>query len=186
MDEIVKSAASRETWVTIGRKVLARSGIDSVKVEPLARALGVTKGSFYWHFEDRAALLEAMLEAWEQLGTLALIAAAEASGASPAEQLRSIAARAFGADGSEERALRAWGAHDERAGDVVARVDRRRLSFIGERMRAHGLSAEAAEARARLIYAAYVGEQQLGVKLPPRRRVALAMAAIDVLLGATS
>jgi AcrR family transcriptional regulator len=179
----MKDAVGPAHWVSAGLGKLAESGIEGVKVEVLARDLGVTKGSFYWHFADRGALLDAMLEAWERRGTLALIEAARASGAAPGDQLRAIAARAFAADVARERAVRAWATHDARAAEVLARVDRRRLGFIASRMRAHGLPAGQARARARLIYAAYVGEQQVAVSLPARRRVAMAMAALDVLLG---
>jgi AcrR family transcriptional regulator len=175
--------AGADAWVRAGLRQLARSGIETVKVEALARALGVTKGSFYWHFADRAALLAGMLATWEQRGTLDVIMATEASGGTPADQLRALVARAFGAPAVEERALRAWAAHDPRAAQVLARVDRLRLRYIAQRMRAHGLPAAAAEARSRMLYAAYVGEQQLAGELPPRRRVALALAALDILLA---
>ena len=62
-----KSKATRldaAAWVAAAFDALADGGIDAVRVEPLAKALGITKGSFYWHFADRRALLDAMLDAW--------------------------------------------------------------------------------------------------------------------------
>src|ERR1051325_11082310 len=53
-----------EAWVAAAFDALAEGGVDAVRVEPLAKALGITKGSFYWHFADRRALLDAMLTAW--------------------------------------------------------------------------------------------------------------------------
>src|ERR671910_2473019 len=64
-----------EDWVEAARAVMAEGGIDAVAVEPLARRLGVTKGSFYWHFKDRRALLETTLERWEEESTVARISA---------------------------------------------------------------------------------------------------------------
>src|SRR5215217_5141721 len=68
-------ALKAEVWVGAARAAMAEGGIDAVAVEPLARRLGVTKGSFYWHFKDRRALLEATLEGWEEESTEARISA---------------------------------------------------------------------------------------------------------------
>src|SRR5262249_60351962 len=76
-----------EDWVRAGLSLLAQGGIDAVRVELLAARLGVTKGSFYWHFKDRADLRFAMLEAWRQLGTGDIIDRVEAVRGSTAEQL---------------------------------------------------------------------------------------------------
>src|SRR5690349_4100538 len=66
------SSLGRDDWLRAGRLALQRGGPDAVRVEPLANALGVTKGSFYWHFSDRRALLEALLDEWEQEHELAI------------------------------------------------------------------------------------------------------------------
>src|SRR5437763_8486771 len=70
----------RSSWVHEGLRALAHGGPEAVRVEPLARALGVTKGGFYWHFEDRRALLEALLDAWERTLIDEVVATVEAGG----------------------------------------------------------------------------------------------------------
>ncbi|MEA2418333.1 MAG: hypothetical protein QOE60_539, partial [Thermoleophilaceae bacterium] len=58
----------RGTWIEAGLRALAAGGPDRVRIEPLAGALGVTRGGFYWHFANRQALLEEMLDTWERIG----------------------------------------------------------------------------------------------------------------------
>src|SRR3954452_7650286 len=60
------SRTPRTSWIEEGLRALGVGGPDAVRIEPLAHALGVTRGGFYWHFEDRRALLEAMLDTWER------------------------------------------------------------------------------------------------------------------------
>src|SRR5580700_9830939 len=59
----------RGKWIEQGLRALAAGGPDAVRIEPLAQALGVTRGGFYWHFDDRNALLEEMLDRWERATT---------------------------------------------------------------------------------------------------------------------
>src|ERR1700683_1133784 len=120
----------RDDWVRVAFGALAHGGIAAVRVEPLAARLGVTKGSFYWHFADRAALFAALLASWEEQATLAIIAAVEAAGGTAAARLFEIFRLAFTVDGRLERRLRAWAEEDATAEEVVARVDRRRLDYL--------------------------------------------------------
>ena len=78
----------REDWVNAAFERLGAGGVEAVRVEPLAKDLGVTKGSFYWHFRDREALLDAVLEAWEARETDHYIKTAETDGGQPGERLR--------------------------------------------------------------------------------------------------
>ncbi len=80
---------SADDWAAAALEALGRGGITAVAVEPLAKTLGTTKGSFYWHFAGRSALIEAALARWEQLNTDAIIAAIDANGAA-ADQLRRL------------------------------------------------------------------------------------------------
>ncbi|MET0387197.1 MAG: helix-turn-helix domain-containing protein, partial [Polyangiales bacterium] len=81
-----KDLKTARDWVTAGLAVLAQQGADAIKVEPLARELGVTKGSFYWHFRDRDALLKAILSHWQTVATAARLARVDALGGTPAER----------------------------------------------------------------------------------------------------
>src|SRR6478736_6663899 len=79
---------ARSDWVTAGLRMLAERGIDAVAVEPLCQRLGVTKGSFYWHFADRAALHAAMLDLWRERGTAEIVERTARVTGGPGAQLR--------------------------------------------------------------------------------------------------
>ena len=82
-------------WVDAAYSAMAEDGVGSVAVEPLARRLGVTRGSFYWHFKDRRALLEVTLERWERESTEAVISVTR-SISDPMERFVRLAEEAFG------------------------------------------------------------------------------------------
>ena len=83
------SRLSREDWVSAAAERLRERGARTVSVEAIARALGVSKGSFYWHFKDRSALIEALLEGWEKLATTAIIADTDRAGGIGAQRVLS-------------------------------------------------------------------------------------------------
>src|SRR2546421_10480729 len=85
----------RSSWVDEGLRALAAGGPDAVRIEPLARALGVTKGGFYWHFDDRRALLEEMLDTWERMSVDEVIEHVESEGGDARARLRRLFAIAF-------------------------------------------------------------------------------------------
>ena len=79
-----------DSWTQAALTILARNGVEAVRVERLAKMLGVTKGSFYWHFKDRPALLDEMLRSWRQRATLGIIDRLEQSNVPPAERLKEM------------------------------------------------------------------------------------------------
>lgn len=132
-----------------------------MRVEPLAKELGVSKGSFYWHFSDRAAFLEAIVDAWEQQGTHAIIEAVERGPDDPSERLWALFERTFGTEAEVdafETAVRAWATRDAHARAVTKRVDRRRLAFVADLLRAAGIPKAEAKRRADLLYCTLIGE----------------------------
>ena len=156
------SKRSREDWLRAGLRRLAREGIEGVRVEPLAEEIGVTKGSFYWHFGDRADLLQAMLEEWSLTATEAVIAQAEASGGGPharLERLTHIAIEGF--DSQLELALRDWARRDAEVAAVLEEVDRRRMGYLRQLFREAGFEPVETEARAFLLYAALLADPVL-------------------------
>jgi AcrR family transcriptional regulator len=153
---------NRDDWIRAGLRRLARKGVEAVRVEPLARQLGVTKGSFYWHFRDRAELLDALLEEWAETATEAIIVRSEAAGSDPRarlERLTGLATDHF--DAELELALRDWGRHDPSARRVLDEVDGRRMSYLRQLLRESGFDAPEAEARTFLIYSALFGHSLL-------------------------
>src|SRR5690606_25165290 len=125
---------SREHWVEAALSALAAGGPETIRVETLAKALGVTKGSFYWHFRDRDALLAALLEVWRDRRSAAIRAQIEAASGPPAARLRHLLDlyldRANPRGMAIELAVRDWARRDPGAAAAVAAVDAERLRAV--------------------------------------------------------
>lgn len=157
---LMKTVKTAEAWVNLGLKVLASKGPGAVRVEPLARSLGVTKGSFYWHFENRRALERAMAAQWEAMATEQVIVATEGAGGSAADRMELLIERTMAHPSAPamEQAVRAWGARDKMVQRVLARVDERRQVYVSGLLKEHGLEPVVATARSRLLYLVLIGE----------------------------
>ena len=166
-------------WTEAALETLARGGLAAVAVEPLAKSLGTTKGSFYWHFADRNALLAATLELWERRDTDQVIAGIDETrdvGTRLRKLLRlaflSVQGDAAGGTGAIELALQASATHPLVAA-TLERVTRRRLAALSRLYSALGLSPTRARDQALLAYAAFLGHAQLARSTPdllPRGR----------------
>jgi AcrR family transcriptional regulator len=158
---VAKPRLSKQDWLLAALTALARGGVGAVAVEPLARRLGVTRGSFYWHFADRNALLHEALEWWELQGTEAVIDRVSPI-ADPRQRLRALFRIAITEDptGGLEPALVAH-ADDPVVAPVLHRVTRRRTAYLAEVYAELGLPAAQARHQAVVAYAAYVGWTQL-------------------------
>jgi AcrR family transcriptional regulator len=144
-------------WVSCALKVLAERGIEGVRVEELAKQLKVTKGSFYWHFADRPALLTAMLEQWRRLATLGIIDRYESTHEPAPKRLARLLRLQFDAKHAEigaeiELSVRLWGRHDSRAAQVLQEIDELRLRYIRKLIEESGIKPDVARARAVLAY----------------------------------
>jgi AcrR family transcriptional regulator len=163
-----RARLSAADWEQAALDTLAESGLAAVAVEALARRLGVTKGSFYWHFATREALLQAALERWERSDEDEVLAPIEAV-ADPRERVRELIRQV-----SHKRPSHAVLAALIKALDqplirpVVERVSQRRIEFVTEAFRQAGFDAATAANRARLAYSAYVGFVQLAQIGQPR------------------
>src|SRR3954452_4907221 len=128
----------RNSWIEEGLGALAAGGVDAVRIEPLARALGVTKGGFYWHFDDRRALLEEMLDTWERVSVDEVIERIESEGGDARARLRRLFALATSGDerlsGGEllsiDLAIRDWARRDRTVAGGLRRVDNRRMDYM--------------------------------------------------------
>ncbi|GIG54848.1 TetR/AcrR family transcriptional regulator [Demequina activiva] len=147
-------------WTVAAATRLATHGADQVRVEPLAEGLGVSKGSFYWHFANRDALLESVLELWEERGTEAIIAHVEAEQSDAQARLRALVHHTFGQPEHDgiELGIRAWAVRDDRARTVAARVDARRIEYVAGLIESCGLAPAAALTRSQLLYRTLIGE----------------------------
>lgn len=156
-------------WIMAGFRALVAGGPEAVRVEALARELGATKGSFYWHFKDLRGLHNAMLEAFERLATSEITGAVRRSGGPPRAQVLRLAELVSTLPEAEtggtalEPALRDWGRTDPLARATLERVDAQRLADLCAFLGAAGLdSARAAEGAVR-FYAALLGLEALRI-----------------------
>ncbi|GHC59328.1 TetR/AcrR family transcriptional regulator [Streptomyces cinnamoneus] len=185
---MAKGRVSRDDWTMAALRALARGGVAAVAVDALARELDVTRGSFYWHFENRDALLVAALETWEQRATTDVIAALR-DVTDPSTRARALFAEALGSEeiAGLEPALVAHTAHPAVAA-VVARVTQVRLGFLTEVFAGLDFTPRAARHRALAAYAAYLGWLELRRTSPEAAPEALlddpgADAALDHLVS---
>ena len=152
---------SREQWVRAALKALASGGLAALSVEPLARRLGVTKGSFYWHFRSRDALLEATLAQWEANNAEA-IARYERDIDDPRERLAALFVAAFEPDALGDLLPHLMAAREhELVSPALQRVTDSRLRYLTRAYGECGLPPEEARRRALLSYSAYLGVFQL-------------------------
>lgn len=154
-------ALTKADWAEAALVALARDGMSGIAVEPLARSLNTTKGSFYWHFANRAELVSATLELWEQRSTTDTTDRIEAI-TDPRERLTALAEGAYGraARGNAYAALLS-AASDPGIRDGLERVTRFQLEFLERLYRDLGVPADQAARHARLAYALYMGIGEL-------------------------
>lgn len=147
---------SAQDWLDQGLKTLATQGFAALKAEPLAKAMGVSRGSFYWHFADIGAFHAAILKAWREIAAEAIIANVEAASAG-ADPVTVLLQRVYSEKLALERAVRCWATFDAAAKAAVQAIDRRRLDYVEGLIRAKGVAADLAQTRAQILYWAFLG-----------------------------
>src|SRR5215218_4960218 len=120
---------SAKDWLDQGLKTLAERGFTALKAEPLAKAMGVSRGSFYWHFADISAFHAAILKHWRDIAAEQVIANLEAASEHD-DPLAVLLRQAFGGRLVLEHAVRSWATVDPLARSAVRAIDRRRLSYV--------------------------------------------------------
>ncbi len=154
------SRLTKTNWMDHGLAMLAASGPQSLKAEPLAKSLDVSRGSFYWHFRNIAAFHGDLLDHWRRLRTEEIIADIDQT-TDPANRLRQLMRRAITGEDPLERAIRSWAAQDSSVADAVALVDNVRLDYLAELLANAGMPAHQAQARAAFIYWANLGRNMM-------------------------
>ena len=156
----------RDDWATAALAALARGGIEAIAVEPIAETLGATKGSFYWHFKNRDALVEAALGLWEQRHTDAVIEFLDRE-PDPARRLRILIDAAYeGSPGDRVEIALLANPNHRAARRVLQRVAERRIGYLADQLEALGWEPEEARDRAILIGYVYIGAMQMAHVAP--------------------
>lgn len=167
----VSESLTREDWVSGAWDMLGESGLDGVRVEPLARRLGVTKGSFYWHFKGRGELLEALLDRWFSIWDDQMSPNMEAA-SSPADRIWALFESVVGRVTRGQTVALRMLSHDDP--DVAARLevrDNQRLSFLMAQLEEIGFSQEEARVRGQIYQAIMTGEYLRSGGLPLEERI---------------
>jgi AcrR family transcriptional regulator len=162
----------RSRWIEEGLRALAAGGPDAVRVEPLAKAIGVTKGGFYWHFADRRALLEEMLDTWERTSVDEVIEQVEAEGGDARAGLRRLSALAGAGDEllTADLAIRDWSRRDARVAERLRRVDNRRMDYLRSLFRGFVDDEDEVEARAMIAFSLWIGNRFMAADHGTRNR----------------
>lgn len=151
---------TEQDWLDHGLKTLARSGFTSLKAATLAQELRVTRGSFYWHFKDIAAYKTRLLKHWQARTTDAIIRELDTQNAK-AERLPDLMVRSYAARPGLDRAVRVWAKNDDQARAHLKMVDTLRIGYIQKLLMSEGLGEATACLRARFLYAASLGDQDI-------------------------
>jgi AcrR family transcriptional regulator len=176
---------SKEDWVRAALEALRDEGVEGVRVEPLALRMGVTKGSFYWHFETREQLLTAALDTWVAHGTEAIIEHVDGVQAGPETKLRELWRRTMHDSAGElsiELAIRDLAQRDAGVRERVRAVDERRMSYLCDLYREMGLTPELAVARSLALYSLLIGNYFIAARHGKLSRSRVLELAVDELL----
>jgi AcrR family transcriptional regulator len=170
----------RSSWIEEGLRALAAGGPDAVRIELLAQALGVTRGGFSWHFDDRRALLEEILDAWERASVDEVIARVESEAGDARAKLRRLSALAAAGDEPlrTDLAVRDWARREPAVAERLRRVDNRRVAYLRTLFGALSADADDVEARCLVFYSLWIGSHFIAADHGARRRADVVKLAL--------
>lgn len=150
---------SRDGWLEAGYQALIENGIDAVKIQPLAKRLNLSRTSFYWFFQDREALLDALSQGWAERTTTPLLAATGEYAETLTEAMLNVLA-CFLSDRFDSRlefAVRSWALQDETVAQSIRAADEARLQALRDMLIRWKITEDFADVRARAIYLTQIG-----------------------------
>ena len=162
---------SRSEWLSASLDALLHEGVEGIHIEPLAKSLDVTKGSFYWHFKDRQALLKSVIEHWTTRMIRSVREGEEKAGSARERLLQIMEDITRDNRTRYEAAMRMWAASDEGAAKAVRRVDQSRIRLHFGLFREMGFSPEQAEIRSRMMVFYEYGEAEFSIEAPREKRL---------------
>jgi AcrR family transcriptional regulator len=174
----------RSRWIEEGLGALAAGGPGAVRIESLARALGVTKGGFYGYFADRRALLEEMLDTWERVSVDEVIEHVERGGGDAGAKLRRLSTLAAPPGGEPlkiDLAVRDWARRDKRVARRLKRVDNRRMDYLRSLFRELSRDEDDVEVRCLLFYSLWIGGHFIAADHGRRSRADVVKLALEQL-----
>ena len=178
----------REKWVEAGLSALTEGGVEAVRVEVLARALGVTKGGFYGYFAGRSALLTEMLDIWERESVDDVLKRIAREGGDALHQVRLAGQLTFSSDRvlPIDLAVRHWARSDKLVAERLRRVDNRRMQLLRDAISSVCADPDEVEARCLLAFCLAIGRHFLAADHPGRTRLQVVARAGDLILDCFS
>ncbi len=183
---MAKAQTPRSAWIEAALQALATGGPEGIRIEALAAQLGVSKGGFYWHFKDRAALIEEMLDSWERSVVTDVIAEVESDPGESRDKLQHLFELAIAASGGilpVELALRDWSRRDDEIAARLHRVDNQRMEYLRSLFGPICVDEDDVEARSILAFSLFIGSKFIVAEHPGRSRSEVLQLAIDRLLA---
>ncbi|PZO68304.1 MAG: TetR family transcriptional regulator [Paracoccus denitrificans] len=179
---------SRDGWLEAGYQGLIDGGVDAVKIQPLAKGLNLSRTSFYWFFDDREALLSALIDGWADRTTTPLLRATQEYAESQTEAMLNVLAcfltGAF--DTRLEFAVRSWALQDDAVCARVADADERRLAALRDLLTRHGHGPQQADVRARTIYLTQIGYISMRAQEEVETRLSRIPNYVEIYTGQTA
>jgi AcrR family transcriptional regulator len=169
----------RIQWIRQALQALSDGGPDAVRVEPLARALGVTRGGFYWQFEDRRALLDA----WERSTTEEVAERLESEGGDARAKLRRLFTLTSPSVVRTDLAVRDWARRDKAVAERLRRIDNRRMGYLRSLFSAFSPDPDEVEARSFLAFSLLIGNHYIAADHGSLRRTEVLELALGQLGG---
>ena len=160
----------RSKWIEQGLRALAAGGPDAVRVEPLARSLGVTRGGFYWHFTDRGALLAEMLDTWERATTDEVVERLEREGGDASAKLRRLLELTSSSVLRTDLAVRDWARRDPAVAERLRRIDNRRMDGLRSLFGTFCADPDDVEAGCLLFFSLLIGNHSIAADHGARSR----------------
>ncbi len=173
----------RSKWIEQGLRALAAGGPDAVRIEPLAQALGVTRGGFYWHFDDRNALLEEMLDRWERATTEEVAERLEREGGDARAKLRRLLALTSSSVLLTDLAVRDWARREPTVAERLRRVDNRRMDHLRALFGNFSSDPDDIEARCMLFFSLLIGNHSIAADHRARSRADVLELTLRMLSG---
>jgi AcrR family transcriptional regulator len=173
----------RSSWIEAGLRALAAGGPDAVRIEPLACTLGVTRGGFYWHFDDRRALLEEILDAWERTSVDEVIERVEGEGGDARARLRRLSTLAASSDEPlrTDLAVRDWARREHAVAVRLQRVDNRRMEYLRSLFGAFCPNEDDVEALCLVFYSLWIANHFIAADHGARSRADVLKLALTQL-----
>jgi AcrR family transcriptional regulator len=181
---VAQTRTPKSAWIDAGLRALAAGGPDAVRVDVIAQELGVTRGGFYWHFPNRKAFLEEMLNTWERRSTDETLERVEKEGGDARDKVRRAGMLTFSTELLPiDLAVRDWARRDRSVAKRLRRVDNRRMDYLRTMIGTLVDDADDVEARGMLAFSLAIGSHFIAADHGARSRKQVLERATQRLLA---